>query len=318
MQKMTHRLTEELRRLAHENHGRCTACGCVFKEGDTSHLGYDHNDEPRYLCDTCSPVLKETATRHSFSPHPYEIPNNESHLWRYMDFTKYVNMLSSSTLYFARADTFEDSFEGAKGVIGNKENWDEHYLSVYKWALMNPPEGVEWNYSEDCIEKEAQRLLKEMETGGKAHRERVYINCWHENEHESEAMWRLYSSYLDNAIAIRTTFSSLYDALGRNPSISIGRVKYIDYSKSYAGPNDSFWRKRKSFEHEREVRAIVHDIESEALGKAMECDLTILIENIVVSPTAPEWFVDVLSKVNEKFGIDITINKSYLNEVPFF
>lgn len=318
MQEMTHRLTENLRRLAYENHDKCTACGYEFKEGDTSHLGYDDNDEPRYLCDTCSPVLKETAIRHYFSPHPYEIPNSESSLWRYMDFTKYVSMLSTSTLYFARADTFEDPFEGAKGVIGNKEKWDVHYLSFFKQAMKNPPEGVEWDHSEEYIEKEAQRLLKEMETGGKAHRERVYINCWHENEHESEAMWRLYSSYLGNAIAIRATYSSLYNALGRNPSISIGRVKYIDFNKSYAGPNDSFWRKRKSFEHEREVRAIVHDFKSEAMGRTMNCDLKVLIKEIIVSPTAPAWFVNVLNDVNEKFGIEITVNQSNLNEVPFF
>ncbi|MEW8201039.1 MAG: hypothetical protein AB2697_19820 [Candidatus Thiodiazotropha endolucinida] len=318
MQEMTHRLTEELRRQAHENHGKCTACGYEFKEGDTSHLGYDVNDMPRYVCDSCSSVLKETATRHSFSPHPYETPNNESRLWRYMDFTKYVSMLSTSTLYFARADTFEDPFEGAKGVFDNKEKWDEYYLSFFMQAAKNQTDGVEWDQSDEYVNKEARRLLKEMEDVGIANRERVYISCWHENEHESEAMWRLYSSYLDNAIAIRTTYLSLYSALGRNPSISIGRVKYIDFNTSYAGPNDSFWRKRKSFEHEREVRAIICDFESDELGKSMGCDLKILIEEIIVSPTAPHWFVDVLIDVNEKFGIDIAVNQSIMNETPFY
>ncbi len=315
---MTHRLTEELRRLAHENHGKCTNCDYEFNEGDTSHLGYDKKDKPRYVCDTCSSVLKETAIRHYFSPHPYETPSIESQLWRYMDFTKYVSMLSTSTLYFARADTFEDPFEGAKGVIDNKEKWDNHYLSFFKQAIKNPPEGMECNHTDEHIEKEAQRLLKDMEVGGKAHRERVYISCWHENEHESEAMWRLYSSYLDNAIAIRTTYSSLNEALGRNPSISIGRVKYIDFNKSYAGPNDSFWKKRKSFKHEHEVRAIIHDFETEAKGKAIKCNLKSLIKEIIVSPTAPTWFVDVLNDVNKKYGINITVSKSNLNEVPFY
>lgn len=318
MQEMTHRLTEELRRLAHENHDKCTACGYEFKEGDTSHLGYDENDKPRYLCDSCSSVLKETAVRHYFTPHPYEKPDRESRLWRYMDFTKYVSMLSTSALYFARADVFNDPFEGAKGVITNKQKWDDHYLSFFKQAIKNPPEGVELDKSEEHVEKEAKRLLQEMESGGSYMREQVYISCWHENEHESEAMWRLYSSYLGNAIAIRTTYSSLYKALGSDPSISIGRVTYIDFNKSYAGPNESFWRKRKSFEHEREVRAIVHDFKTVEKGKLIKCDLNSLIEEIIVSPTAPPWFVELMNDVNYKFGIKSTVSQSKLNDVPFY
>ena len=30
-----------------------------------------------------------------------------------MDFTKYVSLLSTSSLFFVRADQFEDKFEGA-------------------------------------------------------------------------------------------------------------------------------------------------------------------------------------------------------------
>lgn len=318
MQKMTHRLTEELRRLVHENHDICTTCGYEFKEGDTSHLGYDKEDEPRYLCDSCSSELKEIAVRHYFTPHPYETPDNESRLWRYMDFTKYVSMLSTSSLYFARADVFDDIFEGAKGVITNKQMWDEHYLSFFRQTMKSPPDGVEWNLSKEHIEKEAQRLLNEMNSNGAYMREQVYISCWHENEHESEAMWRLYSSYLDNAIAIRTTYSSLYNSLGRDPSISIGRVKYIDFNKSYAGPNESFWRKRKSFEHEREVRAMLYDFQSEGIGKSLNCDLPSLIEEVVVSPTAPHWFVDVMNDINDKFNINIIVKQSKLNDVPFY
>ena len=315
---MTHRLTEDLRRLAFESHDKCSSCGYSFKEADTSHLGYDENGKERYVCDSCASVLKETAVRHYFAPHPYEVPNQESRLWRYIDFTKYVSLLSTTSLYFARADTFKDHFEGAKGVSSKREKWDKHYLSFFREAMMNPPEGVEWNQSEEHIERQAQRLLREMATGGEASRGRTYISCWHENEHESEAMWRLYSSFLDNALAIRTTYSSLYRSLGKNPAIAIGRVKYIDFNKGYAGPNDSFWRKRKSFEHEREVRALIQDHKANVSGKLVGCELKVLIEEVVVSPTAPSWFVQVLGDVNTKFNLDVPVNQSNLNEEPFF
>jgi len=158
-------------------------------------------------------------------------------------------MLLTKGLYFARADCFQDTFEGAKGLKKNKEKWDEFYLDFFRDSIKNPPEGYEFKDSDEEAEKQAKRLLEDLERGGEISKKRTFISCWHENECESEAMWRLYSSFLDNALAIRTSYNSLYHALGRNPSIKIGRVKYIDFQKRYAGVNNSFWRKRKSFEH---------------------------------------------------------------------
>lgn len=318
MQKMTHRLTDELRLLAFESHDNCVSCGYTFKEGDTSHLGYDQSSNPLYVCDQCSSQLSETAVRQYFSVRPYEIPEDDSKLWRYMDFTKYVSLLSNSGLYFARADTFQDVFEGAKGLKRNKEKWDEHYLSFFRMAIKNPPEGYECNKTEEEIEEQANKLLLDLETAGEASKKCNFINCWHENEHESEAMWRLYSSYIENAVAIRTRFKNLYLALGRNPSINIGRIKYIDLKKGYAGLNDSFWRKRKSFEHEREVRAIFHDHKKTELGLLIPCDLGMLIEEVFVSPSSPTWFISLVNDVNSKYGLKIKVSPSELNEEPFY
>ena len=36
----------------------------------------------------------------------------------------------------------------------------------------------------------------------------MLINCWHESDHESAAMWKLYAKD-DNGIAIKTDFDSL-------------------------------------------------------------------------------------------------------------
>ena len=69
----------------------------------------------------------------------------------------------------------------------------------------------------------ARRLLQDLEIGGEASRVRTFINCWHENSQESAAMWRLYSSFLPNAVAIKTTFDLLYKSLGRSQkSKSVG------------------------------------------------------------------------------------------------
>ncbi|MHB1083693.1 MAG: hypothetical protein ACYCZA_02485 [Thiobacillus sp.] len=131
-------------------------------------------------------------------------------------------------------------------------------------------------------------------------------------------MWRLYSSFLANAVAVRTTYESLYRSLGRDPSVSIGRVQYIDLKKNYAGVNDAFWRKRKSFEHEREVRAVVQDFNCKEQGKVLSCNLGQLIEEVFVSPKAPAWFAELVTDINKKYGLQVAVSTSELTEEPFF
>lgn len=42
-----------------------------------------------------------------------KLPADQQKIWRYMSFTKFVSMLDSGKLHFARADTFIDKFESA-------------------------------------------------------------------------------------------------------------------------------------------------------------------------------------------------------------
>src|SRR6056297_655056 len=306
----SNRFTLDLRRLAFEHFDSCTGCGHKFVEAEHSCSGYLANDEPAYLCDACSGKLEELAARTYFMPRPYEVPPSGAQLWRYMDFTKYVSLLSSRALYFSRADQFEDTYEGAKGLRRKKNAWDEHYIRFFRDAIRNPPEGYEFNKTDDEVEAEAQRLLRELESGGESSRSSTFVSCWHESLYESAAMWRLYSSFLPNAVAIKTTSDSLYKSLGRNPAIKIGRVRYIDLSMQYAGINEAYWRKRKSFEHEREVRAVLVDHGGGDIGKLMGCDTDVLIKGIYVSPEAPSWFASLVNDVNRKFNIGIEVSDS--------
>jgi len=124
MLEPTERFTPELRRLVFEHHDRCTSCDHQFVEAEHSYSGYGLNNEPAYVCDKCSEKLIELAARRYFMPRPYEVPSPNAQLWRYMDFTKYVSLLSSRALYFTRADQFEDTYEGAKGLLSKRERCD--------------------------------------------------------------------------------------------------------------------------------------------------------------------------------------------------
>lgn len=312
------RFTDELRRLAFENHDFCCACSYVFKEGDTTFLGFDKYQTPLYVCSSCSERLSETVVRIYFTPRPYKVPDNESVLWRYMDFTKYMSLLSTRKLYFPRSDFFDDIFEGAKGYLSNKDKWDSHYYKFFYNAIKNPPENALCVLSEEEIDRKAKELLINLEKSGLKDKKSKFISCWHENKFESEAMWRLYSSFLPNAVAIKSSYSRLYDSLGKNPAISIGRVEYVDLKSSFSGVNSSFWKKRKSFEHEKEVRAIITDYECDDFGKNMNCELNILVEELLISPSSPQWFYDLVVDVNNKFNIHAPVKKSELREHPFY
>ncbi|MEJ7829907.1 MAG: hypothetical protein WKF91_16990 [Segetibacter sp.] len=306
------------RRFIEEHHDNCTECGKQFKSGDTTHLGHTNLRKLVYVGDCCSKGLKETIIRHSYQKRLYQIPEDNSVLWRFMDFTKFVSLLKTKSLFFTRADKFQDPFEGAKGLLKNKSKWDRHYKEFFIEAIKTVPGGEGLNKPEKELLKEAKRLLSQLNSVGERQVKETFINCWYENKYESEAMWKLYTSSLDQGIAIKTTYKRLYKGLYRSPDIHIGRVNYIDFASSFAGINDSFWYKRKSFEHEREVRAVLKDFRAtEELGKLISVNMSILIEKVYLSPTSQSWFKELVKDVMSKYELNKRIEVSDMTAKPF-
>ena len=236
-----------------------------------------------------------------YTEHPdYPTPPPEAVLWRYMDFTKSVSLLDRSALFFARADRLGDPFEGA-----------------YTNLNMHP---------------EVQKLLlKGIADAGirqffdymKKSRGFTLINCWYEGDFESEAMWRLYIEG-KNGIALRTTFGSLSKSFTCEDSVFIGRVTYTDYDKDIIPLRNAlfpYFHKRKSFEHEHEVRAIAtHHPPKDVfeVGTYHGVDLSILILEVVVAPYADDWFVELVQSVASRYGLGVPVRKSKLAELPMW
>lgn len=317
--KMTRKTSKRTRRYLSEHHDSCSACDRDFEKGELTHLGRTVSKKLAYVGNCCALILKETIIRHSYEKLSYAIPPNDAVLWRFMDFTKFVSILKNRALYFARADQFEDPFEGAKGLMENKPRWDSFYMGFFAGSYANPPDGVDFNLTPDEVAKESLRLLRQLEAAGVRNLSTTFINCWHENPHESEAMWKLYVAALDYGISIRTTYDRLYRALGRDPDISIGRVSYVDFSNRFVGINDCFWHKRLSFKHEQEVRVIIKDFRTEnEFGKLVPVNLGTLIESVHLSPTSPSWFRDLVEDVMTKYGIMSKIESSRMTAQPFY
>jgi hypothetical protein len=94
-------------------------------------------------------------------------------------------------------------------------------------------------------------------------------------------------------------------------------------------------RKRRSFEHERELRAVWSDMANVAsAGPAVASgyeyqaapretvwkpvDLTALVEKVFISPSAKTWFFDLVKKVPASYQVDIPVHQSDLGAEPLF
>lgn len=242
--------------------------------------------------------------------HPnFEPPAQDTVIWRYFDFTKFVDLLETSTLYFTRADKFADRFEGSYPRF-NVEN---------RKTLYGP----------DI----PQQLFEQMSKAAEAWRRFVAVNCWHMNSHESAAMWKLYLKS-NEGIAIKSTYKSLVECFsGYDNDVFIGKVKYIDYNREWMAEGNVFYpflHKRKSFEHENELRALVWrwpfdddqklnlSIDVIDQGITVPINLPCLVHQVFVAPDAPIWFRRLVSDVSKRYGLQIRIEQSVLSEAPVY
>jgi hypothetical protein len=152
------------------------------------------------------------------------------------------------------------------------------------------------------------------------------------NDLESAAMWGLYLK-TDEGIAIRSTLGRLRDCLKQAPqTVHIGTVQYINYDTKWMRDSDTlspFLHKRRSFEHERELRAVVQtypikggkidfDVEQSGLGLNVPVDLNVLVAGVYVSPRAQHWFHDLVTSVMAKYQLSVTPVQSQLADAALY
>ena len=232
-------------------------------------------------------------------------PPQNATLWRYLDFTKFVSLLDKQSLFFSRADKLGDPFEGSY----SRMNLQMRPL-IYK----------------DQIPDHALQQISEFV---KQSRRFTLISCWHRSIYESAAMWRLYAREHDG-VAIKTDFQSLSGSLEGSEDVFIGSVSYIDYNEEFIREDNTmapFLNKRKSFEHEHEVRAMMQEIPSNEHGIDLSqdiCDVGLyhnvsiptLVHEVVVSPFAPDWFLALVQSVAARYELLAPVRKSSLAEAP--
>jgi hypothetical protein len=246
-----------------------------------------------------------------YKEHPvFEKPEDENaKIWRYMDFTKFVSLLDRSALFFCRADKLGDPFEGSypRASVELRKLELEQYIK----------EGTITLPADSSLDK----LLTSMGDNLRKLLEFTSVSCWSLSEYESAALWRLYIKG-DQGIAIQSTFNHFKNSFGGDsPDINIGRVKYIDYDNDVlpaANVLYPFIHKRKSFEHEQELRAVIFRFPPFKHDTYMTVNLDTLLNKIYVAPSSPAWFFELVKSVAKKYDLDKKVLQSSLDAKPMY
>jgi hypothetical protein len=232
-------------------------------------------------------------------------------IWRFMDFTKYVAMLHNSGLFFTRCDLLDDQFEGSVPRATRE-------ASVRRTDVENTPAD------------EAEKMTVAWSDFNKWLRKWAMINCWHMNECESAAMWKLHTQ-TNEAIAIVSTYERLRRCLGHR--FWIEQVQYIDYERDAIPSGNAMYPfifKRKSFAHENELRAFTsefptkdgNDLDLDKVptspGIWVTLDLNDLIETVHIAPKAQPWFFELVCQVSAKYNLRAPVKQSSLDRDPVY
>lgn len=235
-------------------------------------------------------------------------------LWRYMDLSKFVALLQRRRLVFPRADKLGDPFEGS--VPEPNVRAPEEIRRLRRYAPQLAPFA-------ELDDDQFTALFAELSEGRRLEVRRKYVSCWHMNEGESAAMWKLYSRSSD-AVCIRTDYATLARLLP--DTCYMGVIRYIDFRKEGI-PGDNtfapFLVKRASFAHEREARAILNGPASPGsaeppLFQEVPIDVGQCVQEVFVSPESPEWFREVVQGVAKTYGLDVDVRHSEMNGTPMY
>ena len=215
--------------------------------------------------------------------------NPDTIVWKYLDLSKFVDLLLYQKLFMSRSDKFEDQYEGT---------FSEPTFEEIKKLSANNPDFLDYY---------------------KTHRKNVVVSSWHINEYESFAMWQIFTQKSEG-LAIQSTVKRLQESLETENTYKqyIGEVNYIDYKKEYIPFDNSFFPflfKRKSFQYEREIR-IITDVSSHNLtidnGLKIDIGISELIEKIYIHPKSENWYKNLVIELVKRLGFDFEIEKSDL------
>jgi hypothetical protein len=254
--------------------------------------------------------------------------SDETAIWRYMDLPKFISMLSSNSLWFAKAAFFEDVYDCSCEVIRPEMPQD---APEPKWITRIVA-------SRDPVQISRTRFFSDLCDEAAAHFDRapehIYVNSWCLAD-QSMAMWQIYGS--DGCgIAVKSSIDQYQRSVALDipeQQFKFDRVEYdldcgwnstIDLSRGSTPVGSGVWRellkiafhKRTCFAYENEWRAALYQDKRDITGCSVPADLDILVSEIYVGPKASQLDFEVVSAVMEKFDLEKPLKRSGLLQKP--
>jgi hypothetical protein len=246
-------------------------------------------------------------------PDQLEPEDQNAVIWRFMDLPKFRDLMTSSELYFCRADLLNDTHEGLP---------PQEYLAT--WGLH--PLDI-WDRREltNTIGSDAQ------------FREGFYVSCWHLFSSETYKMWKEYGQ----GVAVASRYSMLKSALNvMSDRAYLGMIRYGP--TRLIGERANIFRyittKRWQYAEEREVRAFLWIMDPHAginrhidehnnvhpmpltppppevlKGHRRKVELQSLLTKVIVSPWATSASFGEVSHWVKSLGYSIPVEMSELS-----
>ncbi|WP_100636500.1 DUF2971 domain-containing protein [Marinomonas sp. ef1] len=270
--------------------------------------------------------------------------DNETELQKYMDFSKFVHLLDSNKLFLSKTSNFEDNLEGGlTPTFSFIKNGSAAALNqlIDAWpsaSPLTPEEKLEKKKREKAYEQSEKDRTISTAFGEfpasdhdfnhlyQKHTEWIDVSCWHANDSESMAMWKIYGGGI-NSVCIISSVEKLSAAIIKpnNKEITISKIHYIDHENDHfknEHPLSPLLHKSKFYTFENEVRLIAYNPNEKILeerkkddvGTLLEVDLNTLIIEVRVAPDAPNWFFELVRSITQdKYGLKVEVNKSKIN-----
>lgn len=162
------------------------------------------------------------------------------------------------------------------------------------------------------------------------------VNCFNVAEHESNAMWHVYGKG-NNCVAITTSLGDLKKCFKEfvDYDVFIGQIDYIDYSKALVDESNyliPLLHKAPFYSYENEIRCLILDDGDNSLfednepspwgellgesraqyspGTYVPVDLSRLIKEVTIGPSADDWFIHAVRLVMKKFDLEVPVHQS--------
>lgn len=232
--------------------------------------------------------------------------SGEEKIWRYLDLAKFIDLFAKRRVYFRRVDLLDDKYEGMP---------TEPLLRYLRTQYVEFDREISGIFQRDPVEAAEQSLIELRECN--------FVNCWYLSNHESNAMWSLYSS-IDGGIAIQSTIKRLHAAIPEK-NVYIGKVAYVNYDTAEIAPDDDLrsilFLKRNHFDSEREVRILysIEDAKRDPAKTGYYVDDVVLeqmIQSIVLAPGTPAWLDESMRALMRQACPGIEILPSAMGKDP--